>query len=78
MPIFSYLVTPVSGEMNSLVSELNHTNYCEAVPANNEELIILVTETPDEQAEKDLQRKLKRLQSIQSVSMTYGHADDQE
>ena len=78
MPTFSYLVTPVPGEMNTLVKELNNTDYCEAVAANNEELIILVTETPDEKTEKELQRKLKGFQNIQSVSMTYGHSDEQE
>jgi len=75
MPIFSYLATPNDGQKNDLLRDLNNLEYCEAMPAENEELIILVTETTDPDEEKVLQKQLKELVSLQHLSMTYGHAD---
>ncbi len=75
MPIFSYLATPNTGQKNDLLKDLNELEHCEAVPAENEELIILVTEAPDPEMEKQLQQQLKQLVSLQNLSMTYGHAD---
>ncbi|MCP4752139.1 MAG: hypothetical protein GY866_14680 [Proteobacteria bacterium] len=76
MPIISYLATPIQGEKSRLFSQLQSMKHCEAVCADNEDLIVLVTDTPDEAAEKDLQRQLKALSSLQTLSMAYGHADN--
>jgi hypothetical protein len=46
------------------------------VPAENEEILILVTDTPDEKKEKELQKKLKELKSLESLGMTFGHTDE--
>ena len=47
----------------------------EAPPAENAEILILLTDTPDHAAEKALQKKLKSLKSLQSLGMTFGHTD---
>lgn len=75
MPIFSYLATPNLGQKSKLLDDLNSITHCEAVPAENEDLVVLVTDTPDQTAEKSLQQQLKQLASLQTLSMTYGHAD---
>jgi hypothetical protein len=46
------------------------------MPAENEEVLILVTDTPDEEKEKALHKKLKELKSLQSLGMTFGHTDE--
>ncbi len=43
--------------------------------AKNEEILILVTDTPDEKRENVLKKKLEGLKSLQSLSMTLGHDD---
>jgi hypothetical protein len=48
MPVFSYLAYPVAGAKEALLSELAALDYCEATPADNQEILILVTDTPDE------------------------------
>ena len=58
MPIFSYLAYPVQGAKEQLLKELKALNFCEVTPAENEEVFILVTDTPDEETEKKLQEKL--------------------
>lgn len=77
MPIFSYLAYPVSGKKEKLLDDLSAMDHCEAMPAENQDLLILITETPDETQEKALQCKLKALRSLQSLGMTFGHTDDQ-
>jgi hypothetical protein len=37
-------------------------------------VVVLVTDTPDEEAENMLQKTLKNLPSLQSISMTFGHS----
>jgi nitrate reductase NapAB chaperone NapD len=75
MPVFSYLAYPKRGAKQQLLKDLTSLDYCEATPADNEEILILVTETPDEDQEKALQKKLKSLKSLESLGMTFGHVD---
>ncbi len=76
MPIFSYLAYPVQGAKEQLLNDLAALNFCEVTPAENEEVLILVTDTPDEEAEKELQKKLTEIKSLESLSMTFGHTDE--
>ena len=76
MPIFSYLAYPVQGAEEQLQSDLTALDFCEVTPAENEEVLILVTDTPNEETEKKLQDKLKALKSLESLSMTFGHTDE--
>ncbi len=76
MPVFSYLAYPVQGAKEELLNDLAAFDYCEATPAENEEILILVTDTPDEKTEKELQKKLKKLKTLKSLGMTFGHTDD--
>ncbi len=75
MPVFSYLAYPKRGAKKQLLKDLVALNYCEATPADNQEILILVTDTPDEDEEKALQEKLKKLNSLESLGMTFGHVD---
>lgn len=75
MPIFSYLAYPVQGVKDALLKDLNALDHCEAMAAENEEILILVTDTPDEKCENELKKKLEGLKSLQSLNMTFGHAD---
>ena len=75
MPVFSYLAYPKRGAKEQLFKDLAALDYCEATAAENEEILILVTDTPDEDREKTLQKKLKDLKSLESLGMTFGHVD---
>jgi len=73
MPILSYLVLPQAGAMEQLCTDLSAMECCEIIPSDNQEVVVLVTDTPDEDTEKNLQKTLKNLPSLQSISMTFGH-----
>jgi nitrate reductase NapAB chaperone NapD len=76
MPVFSYLAYPVQGAKERLIDALAALEYCEVTPSENEEVLILVTDTPDEETEKELQKKFKDIKSLESLGMTFGHTDD--
>lgn len=72
MPIFSYLAIPTDGAKQALCSELAALDSCEIIPAENQDVIVVVTDTPDEAAEEKLQETLNNLQSLQSLSLAFG------
>jgi len=76
MPVFSYLAYPAKGEKQSLYNALSALADCEVMAADKEEVLVLVTDTPDAAAEKALQNRLKALPSLLSLSMTFGHRDE--
>ena len=76
MPVFSYLAYPEQGAKEELLKDLAALDYCEVAPADNKEILILVTDTPDEEKERALQEKIKKLKSLQSLGMTFGHTDE--
>ncbi len=75
MPVFSYLAYPVPGAKKELLDDLAALDYCDVTAADNNEILILVTDTPDEDKEQALQKKLKKLESLESLGMTFGHTD---
>ena len=76
MPILGYIVSPQSGAKQKLLQELNALQYCEAFPADNVDILILVTDTPDKETEEKLQRQLKGIGTLESLSMTFGYNDE--
>lgn len=77
MPIFSYLAIPSKGCTEELCADFSRLDFCQVIPAQNQDLLVLVTDTPDDIREKALQQKLKSLQSLQSLSLTFGY-DEKE
>ena len=61
MPVFSYLAYPEKGAKEQLLKDLSEVRYCEITPAQNEEILILLTDTPDEDSEIKLQKQLNKL-----------------
>jgi len=78
MPVLSYIAIPQTGEKDELLLQLNGMEYCEAFPADNADVLVLVTDTPDKESEEELQKKLNRLESLESLSMTFGYNDEQQ
>jgi nitrate reductase NapAB chaperone NapD len=76
MPVLAYIASPRSGEKNKLLQELTSMQYCDAFAADNAEILILVTDTPDKETEKNLQKQLNKIESLESLSMTFGYNDE--
>lgn len=78
MPIFSYIAISKAGAIDTLCDELTALEWCEVIPSENKEIVILVTDAPDADAEIILQGQLKGVKSLQSLSMTFGHNDEDQ
>ncbi|MDH4319288.1 MAG: hypothetical protein OEV64_12915 [Desulfobulbaceae bacterium] len=76
MPILGYIAIPKAGAKDTLLQALNGLEYCEANPADNADVLVLVTDTPDKKCEERLQERLKTIQSLESLSMTFGYNDE--
>lgn len=76
MPVFSYLAYPVQGAKEQLRKALAALDYCDVMASDNAEVLVLVTDTPDEAVEKNLKQTLGRIKSLQSLGMTFGHVDE--
>jgi nitrate reductase NapAB chaperone NapD len=75
MPVFSYIAYPKQGQRDELIIDLAALKYCEVIPSDNEEILILVTDAPNENKEKELQHMLKNLKPLQSLGLTFGHTE---
>jgi len=78
MPIFSYLAIPKEGARESMCNDLAALEFCQLIPSENQDVVVLVTDTPDENTEKRLQKTLKNLPSLQSLSLTFGYDEKEQ
>ena len=51
---------------------LTSLNYCEVIPAENKELLILITDTESNAQEDDLQEQLNTIKSIKLLALVSG------
>lgn len=78
MPVCSYVVYPVRGRKDALKEELSALPGCEVTPAENAELLVLVTDTADDRQEEAMQSKLRSLPDIQCLNLTFGQVEHKE
>lgn len=72
MPIKSYLVHPVSGRKEELLDALKAFSECEVLPATNQEVIALVTDTQNQEEDEALKQKLESINSLELLSLVSG------
>ena len=75
MPIHSYLAYAVQGRRDALARALGALAGCEVTPATNYDVLVLVTDTPHESAERALQDALSGLPDLQSLTLVAGVDD---
>src|SRR5262249_44345932 len=76
MPIKSYLASPVSGRLDELTAALRRLPGCDVVPAVNRDLLVLVTDSPDEAADEALGVALAGVPSLQALALVAGLGDE--
>jgi hypothetical protein len=72
MPIKSYLVHPAEGRSSELKTILSGISECEIINANQENIFILLTDTPDLETEKALEERLAAIPSLQFLTLVSG------
>ncbi len=75
MPIKSYVAFPRKGEKEQLIKVLENTKHCEVLPATNKEVLVLVTDTKDDQQEEALQQILDSIEEIEHLNLVSGFSE---
>jgi nitrate reductase NapAB chaperone NapD len=75
MTICSYLAIPAPGEGATLRARLAALPGCEVVPAENRELLVLVTETPDRGADDALRARIEGMAGLQALVLTFAEVE---
>ena len=72
MPIKSYLAHPYDGQKEILVKELSALENCEVIPAENKDVLIVVTDTNSKQEEDKIKEQLETIASMKLLAMVSG------
>jgi nitrate reductase NapAB chaperone NapD len=72
MPIKSYLAHPQAGKKNDLIKDLLAIAHCEVIPAQNKDLIVLITDTESESDEDIIKQKLESIHSLKLLALVSG------
>ena len=73
MPIASYLAYPRSGRGRAAAAALGRLPSCEVAPSEDYSLLVVVTDTPDEQANHNLQHTMRALPDVEVLAMVFCH-----
>ncbi len=76
MPVMSYLAYPVHGHVERLEQDLARLPGVECTPSEKREVLILVTDTPDEPAELALQERLRAVEGLEALVLVSAFSDD--
>jgi len=72
MPIKSYLAHPYKNKKEELIKALSSLENCEVVPAENKDLLILITDTQNNLEEDTIKEKLETIESLKLLAMVSG------
>jgi nitrate reductase NapAB chaperone NapD len=72
MPIKSYLAHPKTGEKQKLITALSQLSGCEVIPATNQDVVVLVTETLDDASDVILKEKIEHIDSLKLLALVSG------
>jgi len=73
MPIKSYLAHPSKGKKEELSQAILALGNCEVVPSENEELLIVVTDTDTVDEDIALKEKLDLLPNLELITLVTGY-----
>ena len=72
MPIKSYLAHPYLGKKNELAEELSVVDNVDVIVSENKDLLIVVTDTNNEEEEDFLKEKLDKIKNLKLLALVSG------
>lgn len=78
MPTCSYVVFAKSGKKEELIEQLSTIPEAELQPAEQENVVLLLTETRNMEAQKELEDRLDEVEPIQAFAQTFGEIVPEE
>jgi nitrate reductase NapAB chaperone NapD len=78
MPIVSYLAYSNLGQRQALARRLGALSECSVFPAENQDVVVLITDTPDAKSEEKLRQRLRKIEELACLAMVFAHGDSLE
>jgi nitrate reductase NapAB chaperone NapD len=75
MPVCGYVVLPRPGALEDAARDLRRIEGCEVFPAENDDLLLLVTESDSVQDDQELRQRVNGVPGIQALLLTFGEID---
>jgi len=75
MPVCSYLVVPSGNAAPAVRERLEALTGCEVVPAENHDLLLLVTDTAGPEEERALQATVSGIEGIGTLVLVFGEVE---
>jgi nitrate reductase NapAB chaperone NapD len=72
MPIKSYILHCEDQKKEILLKELHKLPNCEVIPAQNHEVIVIVTDTDSEETDLELYNQLLEIKGLKHLSLVSG------
>ena len=72
MPIKSYILHCEDQKKEILLKELQTLSNCEVIPAQNHEVIVIVTDTDSEETDTELYNQLLEIKGLKHLSLVSG------
>ncbi|WBX75092.1 hypothetical protein PG911_10525 [Tenacibaculum ovolyticum] len=72
MPIKSYLAHPHDGKKEELQQAISILKGCEIIPAENENVLVVLTETQDDAEDKSLKETIETIKSLKLLALVSG------
>ncbi len=72
MAIKSYLAHPHSGQKEQLINELTSLKNCEIIPAENKDVVVVVTETISDDEDDILKNQIETIRSLKLLALVSG------
>ncbi len=72
MPIKSYLAHAHGGQKEKLINALSELHDCEVTPSENQDILVLVTDTPDDISDDILKKKIEDIDSLKILTLVSG------
>ena len=72
MPIKSYLAHAHDGKKQHLIDALSNLKECEVMPATNENVLVVVTDTSDDASDEILKENIDKIESLKLLALVSG------
>lgn len=77
MPIKSYIAHPIEGRRNDLIIKLKEISLCNIIPATNQDIIIVVTDTFSNKEDQILYDSIISLPELKHLTLVSGFSDEE-
>jgi hypothetical protein len=75
MPVCGYVLVPEARGRAVLMNRLSCLAGCEVVPAQNSDVLLLVTTTPGPTEDRELRQRIESLPGLDALLLTFGEID---